>query len=254
MGMRFLLFVHTAGTMCLAALIATFAETAFGTVSQEEVLRIVDAQILQCEHDEDATLMEADLRRRGATDDMLAHGYSTVMFKTKDAPKNSVDSAKFQSAVCGFSRIAGIGQLTNLLQIASSTTVDVNSSLAIRCMHLRAPFSRPLLHWCITESCKTNSPEVTSAIWTCLDKTLKVANLPEDIRHDILKCARKGIGGSPLSAFAADRILAEHEPTYRNSALRRQVASRIVALKGVPMTDVVRRHFESLSTVNTGNP
>ena len=227
---------------------------AFGEISQAEVDRIVDSEILMCEHEEDAGAIEKSLKERGATDEMLAHSYYFVMAKTQNAERGSLNSEKFHSAVFGFANVASGPMLTNLLNVAKVSTNDLDVSDAILAYHGREPSSRFLMRWCITEASKTNSSEVTSAIWTCLDKTMKEANPPEDLRRDILECARKGLGGSPLSAFAADRILAVHEPTYRNSALRKQVAARIIATKGIPMTDVVRRHFEDISSANMSNP
>ena len=72
--------------------------TAFGALTQEEVDRIVDNEIIMCEHEEDADAIEKSLKERGATDEMLAHGYYFVMEKTKNAEKGSLDSEKFHSA------------------------------------------------------------------------------------------------------------------------------------------------------------
>ena len=82
--------------------------TAFGALTQAEVDRIVDNEIIMCEHEEDAAAIEKSLKERGATGEMLAHGYYFVMEKTKNAEKGSLDSEKFHSAAFGFANVARI--------------------------------------------------------------------------------------------------------------------------------------------------
>lgn len=115
------------------------------TLSQDEVDRLVDSEVLSCIHQEDFEDAEAALRRRGATDAMLAHGYFAAMDKTKDAPIGSLSAEKFQGAVHGFATVAPEGQLTNLLRIATAATNQHSVADAILAYHRRDPQSRELL-------------------------------------------------------------------------------------------------------------
>ena len=135
--------------------------TAFGALTQEEVDRIVDNEIIMCEHEEDADAIEKSLKERGATDEMLAHGYYFVMEKTKNAEKGSLDSEKFHSAAFGFANVASGPMLTNLLTVAKASTNDLDVSDAILAYHGREPGSRSLLRWCMDEASlpEKQSPE-----------------------------------------------------------------------------------------------
>ena len=128
---------------------------AFGALTQAEVDRIVDNEILMCEHEEDAEAIEKSLKERGATDEMLAHGYYFVMEKTQNAEKGSLDSEKFHSAVFGFANVASGPMLTNLLAVAKASTNDLDVSDAILAYHGREPGSRSLMRWCMDEASLT---------------------------------------------------------------------------------------------------
>ena len=205
---------------------------AFGALTQVEVDRIVDNEILMCEHEEDADAIEKPLKDRGATDEMLAHGYYFVMEKTKNAEKGSLDSEKFHSAAFGFANVA------------SGPMLDVSD--AILAYHGREPGSRSLMRWCMDEASLTNCPRhVHATIWECLSKSMRMADLPGDVRDDILRFSRKGVLGDPMTAFEADRILCVHDPLYSKSLLRKQVASRILSLGDGMVAPSVKRYFEA---------
>ena len=220
--------------------------TAFGALTQEEVDRIVDNEIIMCEHEEDADAIEKSLKERGATGEMLAHGYYFVMEKTKNAEKGSLDSEKFHSAAFGFANVASGPMLTNLLTVAKASTNDLDVSDAILAYHGREPGSRSLLRWCMDEASLTNCPRhVHATIWECLSKSMRVVDLPGDVRDDILQFSRKGVLGDPMTAFEADRILCVHDPLYSKSLLRKQVASRILSLGDEVVTPLVKHYFEA---------
>ena len=235
--------------MAIAAIGAVAASTAaFGAITQAEVDRAVGSEILMCEHGEDAEAIEKALKERGATDEMLAHGYYLAMSKTRNAEKGRLDSEKFHSAVFGFANVARGGMLTNLLNVAMSSTNDLDVSDVILAYHGREPGSRILLRWCMDEASQTNCPRhVHATIWGCLAKSMRMADLPRDVRDDILRFSRKGVLADPMSVFEADRILCMHDPLYARSLLRKQVSSRVLSLGDGSVTAAVRRHFEAVS-------
>ena len=227
---------------CVAASITTF-----GALTQTEVDRIVDNEILMCEHEEDADAIEKSLKERGASDEMLAHGYYFVMAKTQNAEKGSLDSEKFHSAMFGFANVASGFMLTNLLNVAKASTNELDVSDAILAYHGREPGSRFLLRWCMDEASQTNCPRhVHATIWGCLAKSMRMSDLPGDVRDDILRFSRKGVLGDPMSVFEADRILCAHDPSYSKSLLRKQIASRILSLGDGKVAAPVKRYFEAL--------
>lgn len=220
---------------------------AHGEISQQEVDHIVDSEILMCEHDEDAENIEADLKGRGATEDMLAQGYSSAIRKTLNAPSGSLESEKFHSAVFGFAKVAKSSVLTNLLQVATSSTNDLNASEAILAYQGRDPSSRALMQWCMKEASRTNCQKrVHAAIWECLGKGMRMTELPKDVKEDILSVARMGVLGNPMTAFEADHILVEHDPLYVTSLLRKRAISRIGSLGKGETSKVVKQYFERL--------
>jgi hypothetical protein len=222
--------------------------TAFGALTQEEVDRIVDNEIIMCEHEEDADAIEKSLKERGATDEMLAHGYYFVMEKTKNAEKGSLDSVKFHSAAFGFANVASGPMLTNLLTVAKASTNDLDVSDAILAYHGREPGSRSLLRWCMDEASLTNCPKhVHATIWGCLAKSMRMSDLPRDVKGDILRFSRERVLADPMSAFEADRILCVHDPLYAKSALRKQASSRVLSLADGTVSDEVKRYFETLA-------
>jgi hypothetical protein len=222
--------------------------TAFGALTQEEVDRIVDNEIIMCEHEEDADAIEKSLKERGATDEMLADGYYFVMEKTKNAEKGSLDSEKFHSAAFGFANVASGPMLTNLLTVAKASTNDLDVSDAILAYHGREPGSKSLLQWCMDEASQTNCPKhVHATIWGCLAKSMRMNDLPRDIKGDILRFSRKRVLADPMSAFEADRILCVHDPLYAKSALRKQASSRVLSLADGTVSDEVKRYFETLA-------
>ena len=220
---------------------------AFGALTQAEVDRIVDNEILMCEHEEDADAIEKSLKERGASDEMLAHGYYFVMAKTQNAEKGSLDSEKFHSAVFGFANVASGFMLTNLLNVAKASTNELDVSDAILAYHGREPGSRFLLRWCMDEASQMNCPRhVHATIWSCLAKSMRMSDLTGDVRDDILRFSRKGVLGDPMTAFEADRILCVHDPLYSKSLLRKQVASRILSLGDGKVAAPVKHYFEAL--------
>ena len=233
----------------IVAIGITFASiVTFGALTQIEVDRIVDNEILMCEHDEDADAIESVLKGRGATDDMLAHSYYLAMSKTYNAKNGSLDSEKFHSAVFGFANVARGTLLTNLLNVATASTNDLNISDAIMAYHGREPSSRFLLQWCINKASLTNcSTQVHATIWGCLAKSMIMNDLPIDIRDDILRFSRKRLFADPASAFEADRILCVHDPLYAKSLLRKQVASRILLLSDEMVSAAVKHYFKGVS-------
>ena len=227
---------------CVAASITTF-----GALTQTEVDRIVDNEILMCEHEEDADAIENSLKERGASDEMLALGFYFVMAKTQNAEKGSLDSEKFHSAMFGFANVASGFMLTNLLNVAKASTNELDVSDAILAYHGREPGSRFLLRWCMDEASQTNCPRhVHATIWGCLAKSMRMSDLPGDVRDDILRFSRKGVLGDPMSVFEADRILCAHDPSYSKSLLRKQIASRILSLGDGKVAAPVKRYFEAL--------
>ena len=231
-------------TICFA----TASTAAFGALTQSEVDHVVDAEILMCEHEEDANAIEKSLRERGATDEMLAHGYYCVVAKTQNAKKGSLDSEKFHSAVFGFANVASGSMLTNLLTVAKSSTNVLDVTDAILAYHGREPGSGPLLRWCIGEASQTDCPRhLRATIWGCLAKSMRMSELPRDIRDDVLRFSRKGVLGDPMSAFEADRILCAHDPQYAKSMLRKQASSRILSLDDGMVPAEVKGYFEALA-------
>ena len=219
---------------------------AFGAFTQAEVDHIVDNEILMCEHEEDAEAIEKSLKERGATDEMLAHGYYFVIAKTQNSKKGSLDSEKFHSAVFGFANVASGTMLTNLLNAAAASTNELDVSDAILAYHGREPGSKSLLQWCMDEASQTNCPKhVHATIWGCLAKSMRMSDLPRDVKGDILQFSRKGVLGDPMTAFEADRILCVHDPLYSKSLLRKQVASRILSLGDEVVTPLVKHYFEA---------
>ena len=220
--------------------------TAFGALTQAEVDHIVDNEILACEHEEDAAGIEKSLKERGATDEMLAHGYYFVMAKTQNSERGSLDSAKFHSAVFGFANVASGAMLTNLLNVAAASTNDLDVSDAILAYHGREPGSRHLLQWCMDEASRTNCPKhVHATIWGCLAKSMRMSDLPKDVKDDILRFSRKRVLADPVSAFEADRILCAHDPQYADSTLRKLSSSRILSLDDGTVPTEVKRYFET---------
>ena len=219
---------------------------AFGAFTQAEVDHIVDNEILMCEHEEDAEAIEKSLKERGATDEMLAHGYYFVIAKTQNSEKGSLDSEKFHSAVFGFANVASGTMLTNLLNAAAASTNELDVSDAILAYHGREPGSKSHLQWCMDEASQTNCPKhVHATIWGCLAKSMRMNDLPGDVRDDILQFSRKGVLGDPMTAFEADRILCVHDPLYSKSLLRKQVSARILSLGDEMVTPSVKRYFEA---------
>lgn len=227
--------------MAAGALVASAAE-----LSQAEVDRLVDEEVMSCVHQEDFEAEEAALRRLGATDAMLAHGYCEVMKRTKDAPVRSLGSERFQAAMAGFLSVAVEGQLTNLLHIASTATNQHSVADAIYACHRREPLSRPLLDWCISLVGDKETHElVRSTVWNCLRKTLKGGNAPLALKARILKAARDGLSADPSTVFAADRILEENDPAYGRSALRRRALQRVSETDAVTNNNAMRQYFET---------
>lgn len=224
---------------------ALVASDSAAELSQSEVDRLVDAEVLACVHQEDFEAEEASLRRRGATDAMLSHGYYEAMKRTKDATARSPDAERFQSAMAGFLSVAGEGQLTNLLHIASTATNQHSVADAIYAYHRRDPLSRPLLDWCIGKvGDKGIHALVRSTIWNCFRKTLKESRAPLALKAQILKAARNGLSADPATVFAADRILEENDPAYVRSALRRRALQRMFETDAVSDNDALRRYFD----------
>ena len=201
-------------------------------LSQDDVDRIVDTEILMYEHDEDFQAAEKSLVDKGVTRAMLAHGYYSAMVKTMNAERGSLEAEKFHSAVFGYVESADETQLTNLLTIASSTTNERSVSKAIYSFHARSPLSRPLIQWCVkkleSEDCQKS---VRYDIMACMEKSMKQPNVPLELKAKVLSCARKVVLTDPLSAFVADRILSSHEEGYATSDLRKRAAHRISTLK-----------------------
>ena len=221
---------------------------AFGAFTQAEVDHIVDNEILMCEHEEDAEAIEKSLKERGATDEMLAHGYYFVIAKTQNSKKGSLDSEKFHSAVFGFANVASGTMLTNLLNAAAASTNELDVSDAILAYHGREPGSKSLLQWCMDEASQTNCPKhVHATIWGCLAKSMRMSDLPRDVKGDILRFSRERVLVDPMSAFEADRILCAHDPLYAKSALRKQASSRVLSLADGTVSDEVKRYFETLA-------
>ena len=221
---------------------------AFGAFTQAEVDHIVDNEILMCEHEEDAEAIEKSLKERGATDEMLAHGYYFVIAKTQNSEKGSLDSEKFHSAVFGFANVASGTMLTNLLNAAAASTNELDVSDAILAYHGREPGSKSLLQWCMDKASQTNCPKhVHATIWGCLAKSMRMNDLPRDIKGDILRFSRKRVLADPLSAFEADRILCVHDPLYAKSALRKQASSRVLSLADGTVSAEVKHYFETLA-------
>lgn len=225
---------------------ALAASASMAGLSQAEVDRLVDVKVLACVHQEDFDAEESSLRRQGVTDAMLAHGYCEVLNRTKNAPMQSPDAEKFQAAMDGFVSVAGEGQLTNLLHIASTAMNQHSVSDAIASYHRRDPVSRPLMDWCISRVGDTNAHEqVRSTIWNCFRKTLKAGRAPLAMKVRILGAAKSGLSADPFTVFAADRILEENDPSYGRSALRRRVLQRMSGAKVVSENDAMRQYFDT---------
>ena len=225
---------------------ALAASASVAGISQAEVDRLVDVKVLACVHQEDFDAEEDSLRRQGATDEMLAHGYCEALKRTKDAPMRSPDAEKFQAAMAGFVSVARECQLTNLLHIASTATNQHSVSDAIASYHRREPMSRPLMDWCLSRVGDTNVHEmVRSTIWNCFRKTLKTGRAPLAVKVRILGAARSGLSADPFTVFAADRILEENDPTYGRSALRRRTLQRMSETKDVFGNDAMRQYLDT---------
>ena len=229
---------------CLAIFSALSASSA--PLSQEEVDRLVEADILVCLHEEDFEDAQAALRERGATDAMLAHGYCAALDKTKDAPVGSSDAERFQGALHGFAAVASECQLTNLLRIATTATNQHSVADAVLAYHRRDPLSRELMDWCVAAACADDGREwVKATAWNCIRKTIQNDKTPPALKVRLLEAARRGLLSDVKSVFAADRILEENDSAYARSALRKRALRRISEMVDFPETGAVRRYFDA---------
>lgn len=216
-------------------------------MTQEEVDRIVDTELLMYEHAEDFQLAEKALIDRGVTKSMLAHGYYASLVKTMNAETGSLESQKFQSAIYGYIESADDSQITNLLAIASAATNEKIVSKVIRSYYRRSPLSGPLIRWCSDKLASTNCQErIRYDILSCFESSMKMPAVPPSIRDDILSCAHKSVLTDPMSVLVADRILCDYEKGYEASDLRKMVVGRIMSLKNREVPDVVKRRFDAL--------
>lgn len=215
-------------------------------LSQEEVDRLVDSDVLACLHQEDFDDAQAALRVRGATDAMLAHGYYVALDKTKDAPVGSPAAERFQGALHGFAAVASACQLTNLLLVATSATNQHSVADAVLACHRRDPLSRELLDWCMDRACADNGQELVKAtVWNCIRNTLKDDRVLPAMRVRLLETARKGLLSDIRSVFAADRILEENDSAYAQSALRKMALRRVADMEGLSSDGAMRSYFDA---------
>lgn len=234
-------------TAMLAFSVGVFAEVA--KITQAEVDLAVTNEILRCIHDDDAEMAENVIRSKGATDSMLAQAYSRVMHKNKNAPVASEAAAYFQSATYGFSKTANENQLTNLLNVAETSTIGTHAVSAILAFHARKPASRFFVTWGTNMlHAASTSPKVKTAIWECFTKEMQMQAQPSDARRCIMDCARDSLDDDPSSAFYADRILEQNDPRYKQSESRRRMAAKMGAKTAAEgLNDVLRGYFQSIS-------
>lgn len=219
------------------------------SISQEEVDSFVDNGILMCIHDDDALEFENSIKERGATNEMLAQAYLAVAHKTKNAVRGSTEAGKFSAAVGGFVNCADNSQLTNLLQIAESTTNELSATDALLTFCNKVPCSRDFVTW---GDMMLQSTDVTlyvkSSIWEKLDTAYKANDATMEIKTNILSIARKSLTSDPSSVFYADRILAENDPLYRDGGQRKQIANEIISRKDtIGMNPTIKAYFQSVS-------
>lgn len=238
-------------TRCLGMLLfVAMMNQAYATpcISQEEVNSIVDNEVLQCVHDEDAEGFERKLIERGASNEMIAHAYCRAMERAKNILPGNVGSEQFQSAAYGFARFADASQLTNLLQIAEATSNNCNAVNAIFLFHSRVAEAMIFVSWGKQMLYDDNvSEQVKTAIWECFTKELKSEAVSENVRTNILCIANKSLSGNANSVFYADRILADYDHVYRQGVLRKEVAREMISTMGKNgANESVTRHFQSI--------
>ena len=176
--------------ICLAIFSALGVSAA--PLSQEEVDRLVEAEVLPCVHQEDFEDAQSALRERGATDAMLAHGYCASLDKTKNAPVGSSDAERFHGALHGFAAVASECQLTNLLRIATAATNQHSVADAVLAYHRRDPLSRELMDWCVAAACADDGREwVKATAWNCIRKTIQNDKTPPALKVRLLEAARR---------------------------------------------------------------
>lgn len=227
-----------------AALIPFMTQANVGVISQEDVDRIVDTEILMYEHDEDFQAAEKSLVDKGVTRAMLAQGYYSSMIKAMNAERGTSECEKFQAAAYGFRCAATDVQLTNLLHIAEVATNALSVSEVVEVYHARAPLSSELINWCTNRVAKGQCPDlVKSTIWNCLEQSMAMKEISVDAKNAVLGCSLASLYKDPQSVFRADKILSQYDPEYKTSQLRKRVLARIGTLKDAEMSEVARRYF-----------
>lgn len=218
------------------------------SIFQNEVDFVVTNDILRCVHDEDVEFAEAELKRQGASNEMIARAYYSAVQRTKNAQRFSDEAAMFQSAAYGFSKIADIHQLTNLLWIAETSTNDCNAVTAVTAFYSRHPSSLEFVRWGVGALRGTNSTSrVKSTVWALFSKTMQSPELRSDVRSAIMEQARNAMSGNLVDMFYADHILSENDRHYRDGKLRRQMMQRAIKerdMNGVDQT--IRKYFLSI--------
>lgn len=186
-------------------------------ISQAEIDRVVNEEVLLSLHPDDAQDSINYLKEHGASNRDIADAIARVLRENHNAPRDEEGSIKSNSAIHWLEVLGDQNQITNLLFVAQVST-NVHASLAIRAYYRRTDNKRGFVDAAENLLLRRDMDQLKSTVWCLLEKE---AEGPQKER--VLAIANGKLRGDFIDFYHADIILSRWQDGYVDGMLRKKI-------------------------------
>ena len=199
-------------------------------ITQSEIERVVDEEVLLSLHPDDARASIDYLREQGAGNRDIADAIVRILRENYNAPKDEEGSVKANSAIHWLEVLGDQNQMSNLLFVAQVST-NVHASSAIRAFYRRTANKREFVDAAENLLSRPRMDQLKSTVWDLLEKE---AEGPQRAR--VVAIANSRLRSGFIDFYNADIILSRWQNGYADGILRKKLLKEALgdqALKSV---------------------
>lgn len=207
-------------------------------MTQEELDKIVEQEVLMFEHHEDSqSVIEHLITVDGVSKVQLADSFVNVALRHMNAPVTSESGHACNGALYSLGEFANEGQLTNLLFVAMNST-NLNAQTALTAYHVRKPRSIEFLNLTADFLARKDiGVNEKSTAWRLLSEDCDGEGIviPKS-RDRILRMAHIYVDNIDENTPYADDLLVKYEQGYEKSEKRRLMVKAFLKSRNPKLT------------------
>ena len=192
-------------------------------ISPQEICRVVDEEVLVSLHPDDAQAAVDYLKRKGATDYLIAEAVARSLRRDINSAKDEDGWFKSNSGIYWLEKLGDCNQVSNLLYAAQVST-NIHASAAVRAFYRRLEDKGRFIGVAKGLLARPGMDQLKSTIWGLLEKEAEGA-----MRDKVLALAKEKLQSGVVNFYYADRILLRWQAGYEEEELRRSLLKKAIS-------------------------